>query len=94
VALGSSLLWKWASREHFSQSIKNINSNATAELRKIPKEAFRRCFQQRQDRCNKCFVSARVPLWRRFGKRGRMPCHYSVIPSFRELFDCPPYVFP
>jgi hypothetical protein len=27
----------------------DIKSNATAELRKIPKEAFRRCFQQRHD---------------------------------------------
>jgi hypothetical protein len=28
--------------------------NATAELRKIPKETFRRCFQQWQDRWSKC----------------------------------------
>jgi hypothetical protein len=27
-------------------TMEDINSNATAELRKIPKEAFRRCFQQ------------------------------------------------
>jgi len=30
-----------------------IKSNATAKLRKIPKEAFRRCFQQWQDRWSK-----------------------------------------
>ena len=34
-------------------------SNATTELRKIPKETFRRCFQQWQDRWSKC-VCAQV----------------------------------
>ncbi|KDR15316.1 hypothetical protein L798_10885 [Zootermopsis nevadensis] len=29
-------------------------SNATADLRKIPNEAFRRCFQKWQDRWSKC----------------------------------------
>jgi hypothetical protein len=29
-------------------TMEDIKSNATAELRKIPKEAFRRCFQQWQ----------------------------------------------
>jgi hypothetical protein len=31
-----------------------IKSIATAELRKIPKEPFRRCFRQWQDRWSKC----------------------------------------
>jgi transposase len=35
-------------------TMEDIKSNATAELRKIPKEAFRRCFQQWQDRWSKC----------------------------------------
>jgi len=30
-------------------TMEDIQSNAMAELRKIPKEAFRRCFQQWQD---------------------------------------------
>jgi hypothetical protein len=30
--------------------MEDIKSNATAELRKIPKDAFRQCFQQWQDR--------------------------------------------
>ena len=34
-------------------------------------------------------VCARVPLWRWLGKRCRMSYHYSAIPQFRELFDCP-----
>jgi hypothetical protein len=40
-----SLLWKWAFRGHFRNHWGH-KSNATAELQKIPKEAFRRCFQQ------------------------------------------------
>jgi hypothetical protein len=32
----------------------DIKSNATAELQKIPKEAFRRGLQQWQDRWSKC----------------------------------------
>jgi len=35
-------------------TMEDIKWNATAELRKIPKEAFRRCFQQRQDGWSKC----------------------------------------
>ena len=30
-------------------TMEDIKSNATAKLRKIPKEAFRQCFQQWQD---------------------------------------------
>jgi hypothetical protein len=33
-----------------SAATEGITSNGTAELRKIPEEAFRRCFQQWQDR--------------------------------------------
>jgi hypothetical protein len=34
--------------------MEDIERNATAEIQKIPKEAFRRCFQQWQDRWSKC----------------------------------------
>jgi hypothetical protein len=34
--------------------MEDIKLNATAELRKIPKEAFRWCFQQWQDLWSKC----------------------------------------
>jgi len=34
-----------------------IKSNTTAELRKISKEAFHRCFQQWQDWWSKCVCS-------------------------------------
>jgi len=34
---------------------------------------------------------ARALLWRWLGKRYRMSYHYSAIPHFRELFDCPSY---
>jgi len=35
-------------------NMEDIKSNATAELQKTAKEAFRRCFQQWQDRWSKC----------------------------------------
>ena len=35
-------------------TMEDIKSNATCELRKIPKEDFRRCFQQWQNRRSKC----------------------------------------
>jgi hypothetical protein len=35
-------------------SMEDIKWNATDEHRKIPKEAFCRCFQQWQDRWSKC----------------------------------------
>jgi len=34
--------------------MEGIESNATTELRKIPKEAFRQCIQQWKDRWSKC----------------------------------------
>ena len=37
-------------------------------------------------------VWARVLLWRWLGKRCHMSNHYSVIPHFKELFDCPSYI--
>ena len=35
-------------------TMEDIEWNATAELREIPKDVFRRCFQQWQDRWSKC----------------------------------------
>ena len=37
---------------HFA-TMEDIKSNSTAKLRRIPKEAFHRCFQQWQDRWSK-----------------------------------------
>ena len=34
-------------------------------------------------------VCARILIWRWLGKRCHMSYHYSAIPQFRELFDCP-----
>jgi hypothetical protein len=42
-------------------TIEDIKSNATAKLRKIPKEAFRQCFQQWQDRWSKCVCVRKGP---------------------------------
>jgi hypothetical protein len=41
----------------------DIKPNVMAELQKIPKEAFRQCFQQWQDQWRKC-VRARILLIR------------------------------
>jgi histone-lysine N-methyltransferase SETMAR len=46
---------------HFA-TMEDIKSNATAELRKIRKEAFHRCFQQWQNRWSKC-VCAQGPYF-------------------------------
>jgi len=45
---------------HFA-TMEDIKWNATAELQKIPKEAFRRCFQQWQDRWSKCLCVRKGP---------------------------------
>jgi len=42
-------------------TMEDIKSNATAELQKTSKEAFRRCFQQWQDRWSKCVCVAKGP---------------------------------
>jgi hypothetical protein len=75
-------------------TMKDRNSNATAKIRKIPKEAFRRCLWQWQNRWRQfvCVLCSRALLWRSLGKRCCMSCHYSAISPFRELFDCPSYV--
>ena len=95
------LLWKWASKGGVSQPWTSYRMR-TAELGKIPKEAFRRCFQQWQDGWSKCVcvcvcvcvrARARVLLWRWLGKRCHMSNHYIGIQHFRELFDCPLYFF-
>jgi hypothetical protein len=99
VTFGCSLLLKWASRGRVSQPWKT--SNATTELRKIPKEAFGGCFQQWQDRWSKCVcvcvcvcacARAGFLLRRWLGKRCHMSNHYSAIPHFRERFDRPSYI--
>ncbi|PNF39736.1 hypothetical protein B7P43_G04771 [Cryptotermes secundus] len=38
-------------------TMEDIKSNATAELWKIPKEAFHRCLQQLQDQWSKCICA-------------------------------------
>jgi len=39
------------------ETMEDFECNATAELQKIPKEAFRRCFQQWQDQWSKCMCA-------------------------------------
>jgi len=54
VTFGCSLLLKWASRGRVSQFWMTSNRKRRPNPRKIPKEAFCRCFQQWQDRWSKC----------------------------------------
>jgi len=42
-------------------TMEDIKSNAMAELRKIPEESLRRCFQQWQDRWSKCVCVRKGP---------------------------------
>jgi hypothetical protein len=75
---------------HFA-TMEGIKWNAAAELRKIPKAAFCRCFQQWLDRLSMCVYAQGVLLWWWSGKRCRMSYQYSTVSQFRELFDCPSY---
>jgi hypothetical protein len=59
VTFGCFLLWKWASRGNVLQSLGTSNRmrRPNSKIRKdfqIPKETFRRRFQQWQDRWNNC----------------------------------------
>jgi hypothetical protein len=58
--------------------MEDIKSNATAELREIPKEAFCRCFQQWQNRCSKC-VCVCAFVYVRAGVRARKSPTLKVI---------------
>jgi hypothetical protein len=89
---GCSLLRKWALTGARFATMEVIKSNVTAKLRKIPKEAFRRCFQQWQDWWNKD-VCAKGSYFQCDYVRVSMFYHYSAVPTFRELFDCPVSVF-
>ena len=71
------------------RTMEDIESNATAELRKIPnKPSASASNNGRMDGASVCWC-ARVRLWRWLGKRCHMSYHYSAIPQFRELCDCP-----
>ena len=58
TALKKSAVYEWFSRfKNGQEKLEDDQRSATAELRRIPKEAFHRCFQQWQDRWSK-FVCA------------------------------------
>jgi hypothetical protein len=48
---------KMSLKEPRFATMQDIEWNVTTELQKIPKEAFRRCFQQWQDRWSKCMCA-------------------------------------
>jgi hypothetical protein len=67
-------------------TMEDIKSNAMAEFQKIPKEAYCRFFQQWQDQWSMCMRAHGL---------GKLCCtsyHYSAIPQFLELSDCPSYL--
>ncbi|PNF41612.1 hypothetical protein B7P43_G10451 [Cryptotermes secundus] len=81
-------------------TMEDIKLNATAELRKISKGAFHRCFQQWQDRWSKCVDNARVyaaqavaDLFDQWGwevlyhppySLDLSPCDFDLIPKMKE----------
>jgi hypothetical protein len=93
ITTGCSLLWKWASGGLGSQpwrtSYRKRRSNS-GRFQKKPSAGV--SINGRIDGASVC-VGARVLLWRRLGKRCHMSYHYNAIPAFRELFDCPSYVY-
>jgi len=85
VTFGCSLLWKWASRRRVSQPWRTSNRMWRPNSGKFQKKPSGGASNNgRIDGVCVC-VCARVLLWRLLDKR----CHYSAIPHFRELFDCP-----
>ena len=97
VTFGYSLPWKWASRESVSQPKRTSNRMRRPNSGKFQrKPSAVACNNGSIDGTSVCVcvcvwarARARVLLWRWLGKRCHMSHHYSAIPQFRELFDCP-----
>jgi hypothetical protein len=89
---GCSLFWIWTSRRRISQPWRTSNRmrrpNSGRFQMKLPAGASN---NGRIDGASVC-ARARVLLRRWLGKR-HMSYHYSAIPHFRELFDCPSYTW-
>ena len=89
VTFGCSLLWKWASRGRVLQPWRTSNRMRQPNSGWFQKKPSAGASNNgKMDGVSVC-VRARVPLWRWLGKRCHMSYHYSAIPQFREVFDCP-----
>ena len=102
VTFGCSLLWKWASRGHVSHPWRTSNRMQRPNSGRFwKKPSAGASNSSRIDGASVCVcvcvcvrARARVLLWRWLGKRCNMSYHFSAIPHFRELFDCPTYTYP
>ena len=90
VTFGSFLLWKWAARGRVSQRWRTSNRMRWPNSRRFQRSLPMVLPTMAGSREQLC-VHAKILLWGWLGKRCHMYYHYSAIPYFRELFDCPPY---
>jgi hypothetical protein len=67
-------------------TLEDIKSTSTAELRKIRLPLVLPMMAGSLEEVRAC---ARILIWMWLDKRCRISYHYSAIPPFRELFDCP-----
>ena len=91
VTFGCSLFWKYASRgrvsHHGGHRIECDGWTPEDSKRSLPPVHPTMAGSMEQ-----VCVCARVWLWRWLDKRCPMSYHYSAIPQFRELCDCPSYI--
>jgi hypothetical protein len=93
VTSGCSLLRKWTSKGHVSLPCRTLNRMRLPNSGKFQKKPSAGASNNgRIYGTSVVCVWARIILWRWLGTRLRMPYHYSAIPPFRELCDCPSYV--
>ena len=90
MTFGCSLLLKWASRwrvsHHGGHQIECDGRTPEDSKRSLPP-----VHPTMEGSMEQVCVCATVWLWSWLGKHRHMSYHYSAIPQFRELCDCPSY---
>ena len=90
VTFGCSLFWNYASRgrvsHHGGHRIECDGWTPADSKRSLPPVHPTMAGSMEQ-----VCVCARISLWRWLDKHCHMSYHYSAIPQFRELCDCPSY---
>jgi hypothetical protein len=89
ISLRVTFGWKWASRGRISQPWRTSNRMRRPNSRTFQMKPSTGASNNGSIVGASVCVCTRVLLWRWLGKRCRMSYHYSAIPHFRELFDCP-----
>ena len=92
VTFGCSLFWKRASRGRVSHHGWHRNE-CDGRTPEDSKRSLPPVHPTMVGSMEQVCVCARVRLWMWLGKRCHMSYHYSAIPQFRELCDCPSYSF-